>query len=59
MCRESAGISEASHRVRLQVHPVQTTSKGKSGQDSSTPTARPHKELLDAAREQLRLQAIG
>ena len=43
--RDPAGVAEASHRVRLQVHPVQTPSKGKSGQNSPTPTARPQTKL--------------
>jgi hypothetical protein len=37
----SSGVAEASFRVRLQTHPGQTCIKGKSGQDSPTPTMPP------------------
>jgi hypothetical protein len=52
MCREPAGVAETSFRVRLQGHPIQTSSKGKFEQDSSTPTAHLDAKFPDAAREQ-------
>jgi hypothetical protein len=36
-----AGVAGRSHRVRLQAHPAQTHEKGKSWEDSPTPTGRP------------------
>jgi hypothetical protein len=58
-CRESAGVAEASHRVRLQTHLVQTPRKGKFGegpQHAITQSYRMCQGNSDAFR---RLQTIG